>query len=86
MRHGTCANQEFVALVAELGKKLAGGVLQREGPETGEGGAHEKDEFWNLKGLECQPDQIGNEVEVGIVAEQGEIEFRRERGWECHWF
>ncbi len=66
--------------VSEVGEKLAGGVLQRQDLEICEGGVHEKGEIWKLKGLECQPDQIGNEVEVGIVAEQGEIEFRRERG------
>ena len=32
---GACADEELVALVAELGEKLAGGVLERNGLEIG---------------------------------------------------
>ncbi len=41
LRRGASAGDELVALVAELGEELAGGVLEREGLETGEGGFHE---------------------------------------------
>ena len=36
LRLGACADEELVALVAELGEELAGGVLEREGLEIGE--------------------------------------------------
>ena len=40
LRRGAGAGDEFVALVAQPGEKLAGGVLEREGLEMGEGGFH----------------------------------------------
>jgi hypothetical protein len=40
LRLGACADEELVALVAELGEELAGGVLERESLEIGEGGLH----------------------------------------------
>jgi hypothetical protein len=40
LRLGACADEELVTLVAELGKELACGVLQRDSLEIGEGGFH----------------------------------------------
>ena len=40
LRRGAGAGDELVALVAQPGEKLAGGVLEREGLEMGEGGFH----------------------------------------------
>jgi hypothetical protein len=40
LRGGACVGDELVAPVAELGEKLAGGILERERLEIGEGGFH----------------------------------------------
>ena len=40
LRRGAGASDELVALIAQPGEKLAGGVLEREGLEMGEGGFH----------------------------------------------
>lgn len=68
LRLGACADEELVALVAQLGEKLAGGVLEREGLEIGEGGFHE----CLFKALQAAGGKQGAHLGDGNAIERGE--------------